>query len=86
MTTNHTFQNIQHSIRALVEELQATFKAEHAQCCAAEARVAELEAALAAVYAKYVVDLHGERVCDCDTYVEGCAPCLARAALAKEQT
>jgi hypothetical protein len=42
-----------------------------------------LRAALAHLYQKYVVDLHGEGVCDCDPSVgiDTCAPCEARAAL-----
>jgi hypothetical protein len=45
----------------------------------------DLYRALDALYEAYVVDLHGRKTCDCDPSVTRatCAPCLARAALAK---
>lgn len=49
-----------------------------------ESRVAQLEAALRPLYQQYVVDMHGENVCDCDTHMPTCAPCLARAALEEQ--
>jgi hypothetical protein len=47
----------------------------------------DLYEALDALYEAYVVDLHGRKTCDCDPSVTRatCAPCLARAALAKVQ-
>lgn len=44
-----------------------------------------LRQALQAVY-DYVVDQHGEKVCDCDTHLPTCGPCLARAALTPPTT
>jgi hypothetical protein len=43
----------------------------------------ELLGALRELYEKYVVDMHGERACDCDPSVglDSCAPCRARAAI-----
>jgi hypothetical protein len=47
--------------------------------------IERLRAALREIYDKYVVDLHGAGVCDCDPSVGiyTCAPCAARAALAE---
>lgn len=46
-------------------------------------RVLEQHEALKDLYQKYVVEYHGENVCDCDPSVgiNECAPCKARAAL-----
>ena len=35
--------------------------------------------ALKKLYEQYVVELHGEKTCDCDTHMPTCTPCLARA-------
>jgi len=45
--------------------------------------IERLRAALQGLYDSYVVELHGERTCDCDPSVgiNTCAPCEARAAL-----
>jgi hypothetical protein len=51
----------------------------------ADEMIEGLASALEVLYQQYVVDMHGENVCDCDPSVDmhTCAPCLARHGIAR---